>query len=118
VNFAIVNSLDGYDEVSLTNNTMVALNKKEIIFSPADFGMKKIQPEKLFGGNNINEAATIFTSILEGKGTVEQNNVVLANAALALQVVFPENNLTDCVEMAKESLESKKALQKLKAIIK
>lgn len=117
INFAIVNSLDGYDEISLTNDSKVALNKKEIIVSPADFGMQTIQAEKLYGGNTIGEAAKIFTSILEGKGTPEQNNVVLANAALALQVVFPENSLTDCVERAKESLESKKALQKLKAII-
>lgn len=117
INFAIVNSLDGYDEISLTDDSKVALNKKEIIVSPADFGMQKIQAEKLYGGNTIEEAAKIFTSILEGKGTPEQNNVVLANAALALQVVFPENSLTDCVERAKESLESKKALQKLKAII-
>ena len=92
INFAIVNSLDGYDEISLTNDSKVALNKKEIIVSPADFGMQTIQAEKLYGGNTIGEAAKIFTSILEGKGTPEQNNVVLANAALALQVVFQEKS--------------------------
>jgi anthranilate phosphoribosyltransferase len=117
VNYAIVNSLDGYDEVSLTADTRVATNGKEINLSPADFGMKKVNQEKLFGGDSVEEAAKIFADILEGKGTPEQNNVVLANAALGLNVVFPEKNLLACVAMAGESLESGKALQKLKAII-
>lgn len=118
INFAIVNSLDGYDEVSLTADTHVALKNIETSLSPENFGMEKISPEKLFGGNSIEEAAAIFVNILEGKGTTEQNNAVIANAALGLQLVFTEKSLTDCVEMARESLESRKALEKLKAVTK
>ncbi len=116
VNFAIVNSLDGYDEVSLTTDTHFASNSVEKNISPAEFGMEKILPEKLFGGNSVEAAAKIFVTILEGEGTSEQNNVVLANAALGLNVVHPEKSLLECVEMAKESLERGKALEKLKAI--
>jgi len=116
VDFAIVNSLDGYDEISLTDETHIASKTKEINLSPADFGMKKIIPEKLFGGDSVKDAAKIFTDILEGNGTPEQNNVVLANSALALHVVYPEKELLECVDMAKESLQSGKALNKLKAI--
>ena len=117
VRFAIINSVDGYDEVSLTADTHFADNNREINISPADFGFKKIQPEKLFGGDSVKDAAKIFVSILEGNGTPEQNSVVLANAALALNVFYPEKDLLECVEIAKESLKSRSALKKLKMII-
>ncbi|MCY1718923.1 anthranilate phosphoribosyltransferase [Prolixibacteraceae bacterium Z1-6] len=116
INFAIVNSVDGYDEISLTADTHFASKQKETNISPADFGMEKINPEKLYGGDSVEDAAKIFIDILEGKGTPEQNNVVLANAAVALNVVYPEKDLLQCVEMAKESLKSGKALNKLKTV--
>ncbi|MCG6187218.1 anthranilate phosphoribosyltransferase [Maribellus maritimus] len=117
VNFMIVNSNDGYDEVSLTADTHFANNKKEGNISPSEFGFEKITPEKLFGGNSVEEAATIFMNVLEGKATNEQTNVVVANAALGLNVVFPEKDLIECVKIAAESLKSGKALEKLKAVI-
>ena len=116
VNFVIVNSHDGYDEVSLTADTRFANNKKEGNISPEAFGFDKITPEKLFGGNSVEEAAKIFLNILEGKGTNEQTNVVVANAALGLNVVFPEKELKECVALAIESLKSGNALEKLKAV--
>lgn len=116
VNFIVVNSNDGYDEVSLTDSTRFAQKEKEGYFSPADFGFEKIHPESIYGGDSIEEAAKIFMNILEGQGTPEQTNVALANAALGFHVVFPEKGLEECVEIARESLESGKALQKLKAV--
>ncbi len=116
INFVIVNSTDGYDEVSLTDNAHIALKNTERILSPSDFGMEKIAPEKLFGGETIEEAAKIFMNILENKGTPEQNNAVIANAALGLQLVHSDKNLIECVGMARESLESGSALRKLEAI--
>jgi len=116
VNYAIVNSLDGYDEISLTSEARIVTNQNEYVLSPLDFGMKKIQPEKLFGGNTIEEAAKIFVDILEGKGTEEQNNVVIANAAIGLNVYFPEKELPECIEIATESLKSGKAVEKLRKV--
>jgi anthranilate phosphoribosyltransferase len=118
INYMIVNSTDGYDEVSLTSDAHYATNSREGFYSPSDFGFKKIVPETIFGGNTIEEATQIFVNILEGKGSAEQNNVVNANAALALHIVYPEKSLTDCVEMAKESVANGKALEKLKAVTK
>ena len=80
--------------------------------------MQQLQAESLFGGNSVEDAAKIFIDVLEGKGTDAQNNVVIANAALALNLVHSEKALLDCVNMAKESLTSGKALKKLKAITK
>ncbi|WP_346856851.1 anthranilate phosphoribosyltransferase [uncultured Draconibacterium sp.] len=118
IEYAIVNSVDGYDEISLTDATHFASKTKDILIPPAGFGMEKVSPNKLYGGDSVKDAAKIFIDILEGKGTPEQNSVVLANAGLALQVVHPEKELTECVEMAKESLQSGKALNKLTAITK
>jgi len=118
VNYAIIHSTDGYDEVSLTADTRIATAHNDYLLSPSGFGMTKVQPEKLFGGNTVEEASKIFVNILEGKGTSEQNNVVVANAALGLQLVFPEKSLADCVAMAAESLKSGKALEKLRKVTK
>jgi anthranilate phosphoribosyltransferase len=38
----------------------------------------------IYGGKNLKDNAKIFLSILKGNGTAAQNNVVLANAALAI----------------------------------
>lgn len=116
INFAIVNSLDGYDEISLTSNTKVGLNGKETILSPDSFGMEALQPEDLFGGESVDEAAKIFLNVLENKATAAQKSVVLANAGLALHVVHPQKTLLDCVAMARESLESGNALKCLNSV--
>ncbi|MBW6536499.1 MAG: anthranilate phosphoribosyltransferase [Mariniphaga sp.] len=115
VNYTIINSNDGYDEVSLTDSTRFAQKASEGYLSPSDFGFEKIQPVTIYGGDSIEEAARIFMNILEGKGSKEQNSVVVANAALGLNLVFPQKSLPECVDMAGESLKSGKALQKLKA---
>jgi len=117
VNFTVINSNDGYDEVSLTDSTRFAQKKTEGYLAPADFGFEKIHPESIYGGDSIEEAAKIFMNILEGKGSAEQNNVVVANAAVGLNLVHPQKSLSECVDLASESLKSGKALQKLKAVV-
>ncbi|WP_340111039.1 anthranilate phosphoribosyltransferase [Maribellus mangrovi] len=117
INFAVVNSTDGYDEISLTSETRIGLKGTEKFLTAEDFNLKPVQAEKLYGGDSVEDAAKIFMSVLEGKGTEEQTNVVLANAGLALQVVYPQKELSDCVAMARESLNEGKALQSLKSVI-
>lgn len=118
IKHTIINSVDGYDEISLTSDVRVASGNKEKFLSPADFGFSKIKPETLFGGESVEDAAKVFISILQGNGSEEQNKVVLANAAIGINLVYPEKTLLDCVDIARESLESGKALEKLKAITK
>ncbi|MCK3683242.1 anthranilate phosphoribosyltransferase [Maribellus sp. YY47] len=118
INFAIVNSNDGYDEISLTSEARYATRGKETQLAPADFGLTTIEPAKLHGGKSVEDAAKIFMNVLNGNATEEQTNAVLANAALGLNLVYPDKTLKDCISMARESLESGKALQKLKAVIK
>jgi anthranilate phosphoribosyltransferase len=115
--YIIVHSLDGYDEISLTADFKYILNGVEKIASPGSFGFEKTLPADLSGGNTIPEAAAIFMRILEGNGTVTQNNVVLANSELALRCYFPDRQADDCRKMAAESLAGGKALAKFKKLI-
>lgn len=114
IQHGIAHSIDGYDEISLTGNFSIITNGNENIFSPEKLGLAKTNEKELHGGDTIDEAAGIFLSILEGKGTAAQNDVVAANAAFALQCYSPNKNIADCILLAKESLQSKKALQVFK----
>ncbi|NNL79112.1 MAG: anthranilate phosphoribosyltransferase [Flavobacteriaceae bacterium] len=114
-NYAIVHSLDGYDEISLTGETKVISNNFEHIFSPEDLNIKTIRPESIFGGGTVEESAQIFMKVLNGDGTEAQNNVVFANAGLAIATAKGSDHLTG-IEMARESLLSgaaKLALERL-----
>ena len=117
VNFMIVNALDGYDEISLTSDTKIFEKSGESIFSAEELGFRNIDPKLIYGGNTKQETAKIFLEILEGKGTYEQNSVVLANAAMALKNTQKFGDYFDCLALAKESLESGAALKCLKAIV-
>ncbi len=117
-NFSIIHSLDGYDEISLTGNFKLISNQKEEIKSPEDIGFQKIKPESIQSGGSIKEAVKIFLSILEGNGTEEQNQVVVANSAIAIQCINQNNKFEDSVLEAKDSLMGGKAFQTLKKLIR
>ena len=89
----------------------------EKIYSAEDLKFKNVSAESIFGGETKEEASKLFIKILEGNGTEEQNSVVLANASIALENTGKYGNYDDCLALAKESLESGKALNSLKAII-
>ncbi len=115
--FMLVHALDGYDEISLTFDTKIFDKSGEKIYSAEDLGFKNISPESIFGGNTKEEASKIFRNILEGNGTYEQNSVVLANASMALLNTKKYGDYENCFAMAKDSLESGKALNCLKQLI-
>ena len=110
--------MDGYDEISLTSDTKIITKNTEEIFTTQDLGFNAILPESIQGGKTPQESAQIFRNILEGNGTDSQNSVVLANAAVALQHTHKFGDYQQCLHLAKESLESKKALACLQNLIK
>lgn len=111
IDYGIVNSIDGYDEISLTGDFKVATNNYERVFSPADLGFVPATPEELVGGANEDEAAEIFDAVLENRALPAQKNVVLANAAFGIQVMAKgKKSIEECVEIARESIDSGKAL--------
>ncbi|MDC6366059.1 MULTISPECIES: anthranilate phosphoribosyltransferase [Flavobacteriaceae] len=114
-NFTVLHALDGYDEISLTGDTKTISNTSEGILAPNDFGVQKITQDKITGGDDVAGSAQIFMDILQGKGTEAQNNVVCANAGVAIATVegiTPKEGF----EKAKESLLGKKGLEALKKL--
>ena len=111
IDYGIVNSIDGYDEISLTGDFKVATINYKRVFSPADLGFVPATPEELVGGANEDEAAEIFDAVLENRALPAQKNVVLANAAFGIQVMEKgRKSIEECVEIARESIDSGKAL--------
>jgi anthranilate phosphoribosyltransferase len=115
--FTIIHSLDGYDEISLTNDTKVITNQGEKIFTPEQLGKRMVSAEDIYGGNTVEEASKIFRKIIKGEGSWAQNAVVLANAAMALNCTGKYANYESAYSAAVESLESGKAYQSLQNLI-
>ena len=107
--FTIIHGLDGYDEISLTNDTKVITASGEKIMTPQQLGKRLVDAHDLQGGNTPEEAAHMFITILKGNGTWAQNAVVLANAAMALNCTGKYPDYDDAYHAAVESLESGKA---------
>ncbi len=114
-NFTILHSLDGYDEISLTCPTKFISNTKEGILNPDDFGVRSLAKTEIEGGKTIEASAEMFMNVISGKGTEAQNNVVCANAAMAIATVTQCTPL-EGFESAKESLLSGKGLAALKKL--
>lgn len=114
-NYAILHDLAGYDEISLTYKTKMITNNEDKMLVPNELGIIPVTQEEIYGGKNVKDSAGIFLKVLQGEGTEAQENVVCANAGLAISVI----NHTDHqlgFEQAKESLQSGKALQKFKQL--
>ncbi len=111
MNYTILNSEDGFDEISLTSDVHYISHEGNGKLAPEDFGFKKWKEEDLFGGGTIEEAAKIFMDILNEKGTEAQDEAILANAAMAIKTVHPGKSLDQCVEMAIASLKDGSALE-------
>jgi len=111
IDYAIVNSIDGYDEISLTGDFKVSTKEYERVFSPAEIGFGIAKPEELVGGATQEEAAQIFDAVLENRALPAQKNIVLANAAFGIQVLEKgQKSIEECIEIARESIDSGRAL--------
>jgi len=115
--FVLVHGMDGYDEISLTQDSKIITKSGENIYSAEDLGFKPVDSENIKAGETIEETAQIFKNILEGNGTESQNAVVLANAAVALHHTNKFGTYEDCLTVAKESLFEGKALNSLQLLV-
>lgn len=109
VGFAVVNNLDGYDEISLTDEFKVMTNRYETIYRPSDLGFALAPQKALSGGATPEEAAHIFDAVLQGRATQAQTDCVLINASFAIQARHPQRPIDECVAVAHEALASGKA---------
>jgi anthranilate phosphoribosyltransferase len=116
--FTVVYSTDGYDEISLTGPFKQYANGSEALIDPAaDWGLPRLAPADLLAGETVADAAGVFVSVLEGRGTPAQNAVVTVNAAVALRCARPALSVSDSLEMAGEALRSGKAQRVLQTLL-
>lgn len=115
--FTIVHSLDGYDEISLTNDTKVITPKGEQIMTPEQLGKRMVTATDIYGGNTPEEAATLFRKIIKGEGSFAQNAVVLANAAIALFTTGQYADYNAAYNAAVDSLDNGKAYNALQTLL-
>jgi anthranilate phosphoribosyltransferase len=118
IDYGIVNSIDGYDEISLTGDFKVTTNNYERIFHPKDLGFDIIKPEELVAGATEEEAAQIFDNVLNNQCLPGQKEVVMANAAFGIQVLERgQKSIEECIDIARESIESGSALRTFKKFV-
>jgi anthranilate phosphoribosyltransferase len=115
--FTIIHGLDGYDEISLTNDTKVITQAGEHILTPEQLGKRRVLASDIEGGETVEDAAKIFRDILSGRGSWAQNAVVLANAAMALQSTGKFKTYDLAYATAVDSLDNGKAYQALKKLV-
>ena len=116
-NYKVLHDLSGYDEISLTGLVKVYSKDGEQVFRPEEIGFKTKQANELFGGDTIKEAAEIFIGVLQNKSTPAQQEVVVANAAMAIQCIESSLSFSDCTTKAQEAIVSGKALQTFKSLV-
>lgn len=111
IDYGIVNSLDGYDEISLTSDFKVTTNSGCRTYSPSDLGFGVAKAEELVAGATEEEAAAIFDSVLSNTALKAQKEIVLSNAAFGISVLEREQkSIEECIDIARESIDSGKAL--------
>ena len=109
INYNIIHSIDGYDEISLTKGTKVYSRESEFILESKDFNLQDIESSKISGGKDVESSSKIFMDVLNGNASTEQENVVCANASLAI-AISKNIPIIEAFVNAKESIKTKNAL--------
>lgn len=116
----VIYGKDGLDEITTTTSTLISeeyrgrINNYEIY--PEDFGFNRAKPDDLLGGS-ASDNARILLDILNGK-TGPQRDIVLLNAGAAIYASDKTKSIEEGIKLAKESIDSKKALEKLELLRK
>ena len=118
----VVNSEDGYDEISpcaITNAYVIDENGKEsqFVINPAKFGITDADETELFGGNGPENAA-LAMEVLNGKGRRTIRYAVGLNAGAVLYLCGKARSMKEGYDMALSALNSGKTLAKIEEIKK
>jgi len=116
----VVHGLDGLDEISITGVTRIAEARGGSVRSyevePEEFGMRRAALEEISGGDAAGNAE-IIRAVLGGERSPRRDVVVL-NAAAALVAAGKAEHIAGAIEIAKNSIDSGAALEKLDALVR
>ena len=115
----VVHASDGLDEITTSGPTSVAALENGAVkmfeISPEEFGLRKVKPEALRGGDAATNAKAV-RNVLEGKESAFRD-VALLNAAAALLVAGKAKDLKDGLHAAAHSVDSGEAEGRLDRLI-
>ena len=115
----VVHASDGLDEITTSGPTSIAALEngamKMFEISPEEFGLRKVKPEALRGGDAAANAKAV-RNVLEGKESAFRD-VALLNAAAALVVAGKAKDLKDGLHAAAHSVDSGEAEGRLDRLI-
>jgi len=119
----VVHGLDGLDEVSTVGKTAISWLKEGEVTTietvPRDFSVKHARIEDI-KGTTPDESAEVLFKILSAKCAIDdpKREIVLVNAAAGIIVGGKAEDFKHGMELARESIDSGIAYEKLKALIK
>jgi anthranilate phosphoribosyltransferase len=115
----VVAGRDGLDEITLTAETLVTEVKNGILRSyliaPEDFGFSRVSMDSLLGGDAVAGTRSCLAILKGEKGP--QRDVVLLNAGAALYVSGLVQSIREGIELAKTSIDSGAAYEKLQSLV-
>jgi anthranilate phosphoribosyltransferase len=115
----VVYGQDGLDEISMSAPTSVCEARngtfKSYVIEPEQFGLTRCKKEDLVGGTPA-ENARITRDILSGKPGPKRDAVLL-NSAAAISIAKPELSIKEGIDIAREVIDSGKALEQLEKFI-
>lgn len=116
----IVYGNDRLDEISISSTTSVCeINGQEIreyTIHPEELGLKLYSKEEIAGGT-ADENALITRDVLSGKQKGAKRDIVLLNAAAALYTIGKAKDFKAGIDLAREMIDSGRALKKLDEFI-
>lgn len=116
----VVHGLDGLDEVTLAEKTLVAEacggKVQTFELSPEDFGMTRTTLKEL-ASPDPETSAQIIREVLSARLQGAARDLIVANAAAALLVAEATGDLTEAKGLAEDSIDSGAAAQKLNDVL-
>lgn len=118
----VVNSSDGLDEIGIAGPSSVAeMVMRESVWvtnyevTPEQFGLTRYEPEAVRGGN-VSDNLEIIQDVLAGAEGA-QRTITVFNAGAALYAADAVSSIRDGIELAKETIDSGAAREKLEALV-
>ncbi len=116
----VVHGYDNLDEITLTDKTYVAELKDgtiaEYVLDPKDYGFHYITLDAI-RGKDKEYNKDIILSILQGEPSGKRDITIL-NSGVAIYLYNDGISLAQAFDIARDTIDSKKALQKLETLIK
>jgi len=117
----VVHGLDGLDEVTLADKTMVAEahdgSVKKFELAPEDFGLQHTSLEN-FAAGDAAASARIIQEVFSGKRRDAARDLVVANAAAGLFICGAAKNLREAARLAAASIDEGSVAAKLAELVR